>query len=65
MAGDCIEPNRVDLKDPVTGEWIDPGVHGWVYEETIQQKTDGPFQYIYEAGAAGDLADALLLTKLE
>ena len=65
VAGDCVEPKRFDLRDPETGEWIDPGVHGWVYQETVDQKRDGRFRYIYKAPKAGDLADALLLVRCE
>ena len=64
VAGDCIEPQEsYDLKDPETGEWIDPGVHGWVYQETIVVKKDGRFRFTYKAPSAGDLADALLLVR--
>ena len=61
VAGDCVEPKRFDLRDPATGEWIDPGVHGWVYQETVVQRKDGRFRYTWKAPAAGGLADAILL----
>ena len=64
VAGDCVEPlTRYDLKDPDTGEWIDPGIHGWVYQETVVQKKDGRFRYTWKARSAGDLADGLLLVR--
>ncbi len=65
VAGDCIEPKGSDLKDPETGEWLDPGIHGWVYETTVSQPRNGRFLYTYQAPAAGDLADALLLVRCE
>ena len=65
VAGDCIEPAKSDLRDPVTGEWTDPGVHGWVFQETVEQKKDGRFRYTYQATAAGDLTDALLLIRIQ
>ena len=64
VAGDCVEPERFDLRDPKTGDWIDPGVHGWVYEGTIVQAHDGRFHYTRKA-AAGELADALLLIRCD
>jgi len=65
VAGDCIEPEEsYDLKDPETGEWTDPGVHGWVYLDTVEQRRDGRFRYTLKAAAAGELADALLLVRL-
>ena len=65
VAGDCIEPEKsYDLKDPETGEWTDPGVHGWVYLDTVEQHRDGRFRYTLKAAAAGELADALLLVRL-
>ena len=65
VAGDCVEPRRYDLRDPETGEWIDPGVHGWVYQETVVQRKDGRFRYNWKASAAGDLADAILLIRCD
>lgn len=65
VAGDCIEPKGYELRDPETEEWLDPGIHGWVHEVTIDQRKDGPFSYVFQAAAAGDLADALLLVRRE
>ena len=63
VAGDCIEPKGTyALKNPDTGEWIDPGTHGWVYLETVEQPRDGRFRYTFKA-AAGETADALLLVR--
>ncbi|MBQ2148493.1 MAG: hypothetical protein II435_00935 [Bacteroidales bacterium] len=64
VAGDCVEPDRYDLRDPKTGDWIDPGVHGWVYEGTVVQAHDGRFHYTRKA-AAGELADAVLLIRCD
>ena len=64
VAGDCIEPEGYDLRDRATGEWIDPGVHGWVYQETVVQERDGRFHYTWKA-AKGELADALLLINCD
>ncbi len=62
VPGHCIEPEHsYNLKDPETGKWTDPGVHGWVYLETVEQPSDGRFRYSYKAKVAGDTADALLL----
>ena len=64
VPGDCIEPTRsIALKDPATGEWIDPGVHGWAYLDTIEQPGSGHFRYVYKAAGIGDTADALLLVR--
>lgn len=66
VAGECIEPKETfDLKDRETGEWIDPGVHGWVLQETVVQKKTGKFKYTWKASAPGELADALLLVSCE
>ena len=65
VGGDCIEPVDYDLRDPQTGRWIDPGVHGWVYQGTVEQARNGRFRYTWRAAAEGDLADALLLVHLE
>lgn len=64
VAGDCIEPEGYDLRDRETGEWIDPGVHGWVYEGTVVQEHDGRFRYTRKV-AKGELADALLLIRCD
>lgn len=63
VPGECIEPKGYALKDPETGEWLDPGVHGWVYVETLEQPRDGRFRFVWKAGGAGDTADALLLVR--
>ena len=64
VAGDCIEPvGSIALKDPETGEWIDPGVHGWVYLDTVDQPHDGRFRYTRKNLPAGTTADALLLLR--
>ena len=66
VPGDCIEPvGSYALKDPETGEWLDPGVHGWVYIETVEQASDGRFRYTWKAREAGDTADALLLVRCQ
>ena len=65
VAGDCVEPERTDLRDPVTGQWTDPGIHGWVSLDTVDQKKYGRFRYTYHAAAPGDMADALLLIRCE
>ena len=64
VAGDCIEPKGYDLRDRATGEWLDPGTHGWVYLETVAQERDGRFRYTWKA-AEGELADALLLVRCD
>ena len=62
--GDCIEPEgQYNLKDTLTGKWTDPGVHGWVYEGTVEQVQDGSFRYTRQAAAPGEFADALLLVR--
>ncbi len=61
VAGNCIEPAGIELKDPGTGEWLDPGVHGWVLQDTVVQPRTGRFRYTLKASAPGDLADAILL----
>lgn len=62
--GDCIEPqDQYNLLDKRTGEWIDPGVHGWIYEATVEQVRNGIFRYTRQAHAPGDFADALLLLR--
>ena len=63
VPGICIEPRRYDLRDLETGEWTDPGIHGWIYLDTVEQTRDGRFRYTYKATAAGDTADALLLVR--
>lgn len=65
VPGACIEPKSYALKHPETGEWLDPGVHGWVYLETLDHPRDGRFRYTWKAGGEGDLADALLLVRCE
>jgi Predicted carboxypeptidase len=65
VAGDCVEPKVYELKDPETGEWIDPGVHGWVYQCVVEQPRDGRFRYTLKASAPGELFDALLLVRCE
>ena len=66
VPGNSIEPvGSFALKDPATGEWIDPGVHGWVYLDTVEQRNRGHFRYVYKAGDVGDTADALLLVRCE
>ena len=65
VPGNCIEPKGYNLLDRETGEWIDPGVHGWVYLETVGQSGNGRFRYTYKATAPGDPADALLLVRCE
>lgn len=66
VAGDCLEPTgQIDLKDPDTGEWLDPGTHGWVYETTVSQPRSGRFQYTYKATRPGDTADAILLIRAD
>ena len=66
VAGDCLEPvGSVSLKDRLTGEWIDPGVHGWVFQEEICQHRDGRFRYTRKASAPGELADAILLVRID
>ena len=63
-AGDCIEP--ADQSDLLTPKgWMDPGPHGWVYMEDIDQPHDGPFTYRYTVPSAGEFADALLLVEAE
>ena len=64
VAVDCIEPEGYDLRDKKTGEWMDPGVHGWVYQETVVQERDGRFRYTWKA-AEGEMADALLLINCD
>lgn len=64
VAGDCIEPEGYDLRDKKTGEWMDPGIHGWVYQETVVQERDGRFRYTWKA-AEGEMADALLLINCD
>ena len=63
--GDCIEPAGIELKDPETGEWLDPGVHGWVLYDTIDQPRTGRFRYTLKAVAPGDVADAILLIRTD
>ena len=66
VAGDCLEPkDHFDLKDPDTGEWLDPGVHGWTYAATVSQPRGGHFQYTYKAERPGDTADAILLIRTD
>nr|MCR5709987.1 hypothetical protein [Bacteroidales bacterium] len=61
VAGQCIEPEGYSLKDRSSGEWTDPGVHGWVLQDTVEQPRDGRFRYTWKAPAAGETADAILL----
>ncbi|MBO4525716.1 MAG: hypothetical protein IKX53_04685 [Bacteroidales bacterium] len=64
--GNCIEPEgQYHLQDTLTGEWLDTGIHGWVYEDTIEQARDGRFRYTVRAEAPGDMADALLLVRCD
>ena len=63
--GSCIEPEGFELKDPQTEEWIDPGVHGWVLYDTIDQPRTGRFRYTLKAVAPGDVADAILLVRTD
>ena len=64
VAGDCIEPEGYELKDSATGEWLDPGIHGWVLHDTVIQPRDGRFKYTLKATAPGELADAILLVRV-
>ncbi len=43
---------------------MDPGIHGWVYQETVVQERDGRFRYTWKA-AEGEMADALLLINCD
>ena len=63
VAGECIEPAGIELKDPGTGEWLEPGVHGWVLHDTVVQPRDGRFRYTLKAAAPGEFADAILLVR--
>ena len=63
VPGRCLEPEVSNLRDRKNGGWLDPGVHGWVYVETVRQEKDGRFRYLYQAAEAGDFADALLLIR--
>jgi hypothetical protein len=62
--GECIEPEgQYNLQDTLTGEWRNPGVHGWVYEGAVDQVRNGSFRHTRQATAPGDFADALLLIR--
>lgn len=63
VPGVCIEPKGSDLRDSETGEWLDPGVHGWVFVDTVVQPRDGRFRYTLKASAPGEYADAILLVR--
>ena len=63
VPGVCLEPSVSHLRDRENGGWLDPGVHGWVYVGTVEQKHDGRFRYSCKAERAGDFADALLLIR--
>ena len=41
----------------------DPGVHGWVLLDTVEQKSDGRWRHVFRASAEGETADALLLIR--
>lgn len=62
VPGDCLE---TDDNLRTRRGWTDPGVHGWVYRETVLQEATGPFSYSFTAEEAGDLADALLIVRVE
>lgn len=63
VPGRCLEPEISSLRDRENGGWLDPGIHGWVYTETVEQPRDGRFRYTWKAAEAGDFADALLLVR--
>jgi len=48
-----------------TGQWTDPGIHGWVFVQTVDQVRDGRFRYTRIAKTEGELADALLLVRCD
>ena len=64
--GNCIEPEgQYHLQDTLTGGWLNPGTHGWVYEGTVEQARNGSFRHTRKAAAAGEFADALLLIRCD
>jgi len=66
VPGDCIEPEgQYHFQDMETGAWTDPGVHGWVFVQTVEQPRDGRFRYTRIANSEGEWADALLLIRCD
>lgn len=64
--GNCIEPEgQYHLQDTLTGEWLNPGIHGWVYEGSVEQVRNGSFRHTRQADAPGEFADALLLIRCD
>lgn len=70
---DRLEEGQYDLYRYVPGRNIspdkdrtikfEPGLHGWEFVETVNQKRTGRFNYTVEAKDFGIVADALLLIK--